>query len=208
MSSAAAVFLPRAAAFLAGPSLTMGFRYHGAGEALFAQWFTGTGNAGDIRWLEVGVVADDRIWLNPALRIALGGAAALCSIHLVDARVVADVPDERDTWSARAGALLGIEGRLGVATWLALSLEPSVILRPARYDGTRGPGAFEGVFLGLRLALSFEWVQKPTSLAVTNQTATSSLASAPDTTNTSKTTVMPNQPSSRANFESARREGP
>lgn len=163
MPSASIALLPADATVLAGPALGVGFRSFGASEGLFARWLTGAGHAGLVRWLEVGVAADYRFWLHPSWRLALGADAGLSSVHLSEARVRSGAPGDQDTWSARAGARLGVETRLAASTWFTLSLEPSAILRPVRYEGAAQQGAIEGLWLGLNLGLSFERVQKPPS---------------------------------------------
>lgn len=165
---ASVAVLPADAAVLAGPSLSLGFRAFGASEALFARWLTGRGRAGFARFLEVGVAADYRFWLHPSWRLGLGGAAALSSVHLGDARIVGSALPEQDTWSARAGALVTVESRINAWTWFTVGLDPAVILRPVRYEAAQGQGAIQGVYLGLTLGLQIERVQKPAIAGASN----------------------------------------
>lgn len=170
--STVGAYLPSAASALGGVGLAVGFRFKGVGEALFARWLTGAGQGVAARWFEVGALADDRIWLGPALRLAFGATATLASVHLAGARVIDADPEARDAWSARASATLGVEARVRPTTWISVSLEPSVILRPVREEGHAGRGALEGAWLGLNLALPFEWAQRPAIAAPAATTAT------------------------------------
>jgi hypothetical protein len=158
--AASVAVLPADGAFVAGPALSLGFRAFGASESLFARWLTGAGRAGGTRWLEAGVAADYRLWLHPSWRLALGGAASLASLHLSDARIQGNAPGEQETWSARAGAVVGVESRINSWTWFSVALDPAVILRPVRYDGTAGEGAVQGVWLGINVGLTLERVQR------------------------------------------------
>jgi hypothetical protein len=168
--SAVGAYLPSANDALGGVGLTVGFRFKGVGEALFARWLTGAGQGATMRWFEVGALADERVWLGPALRLAFGATATLASVHLVGARVIDADPTARDAWSARAAATLGIEARVSPAAWISVSLEPSVILRPVRNETPARRGALEGAWLGLNVALPFEWPQRPV-IATTAATA-------------------------------------
>lgn len=154
-------FLPAQHGALAGASLSAGFRYLGLGETLTARWQSGRGDAGTLRVLELGLGVDYRLWLGRSFRLALGGAAALASVHLPSVTRIAETDADHDTWSARAGATIGAELRLAPATWLGLSLEPGVILRPVRYEAPSGKGAVDGPSLGLALGLHFDVLPAP-----------------------------------------------
>jgi hypothetical protein len=153
-------FAPKDAAVLAGTSLGLGFRYYGISETLFARWLTGPSNSGALRWLELGLSAEYRLWLSPSWRLAFGGEAAVASAHLGDAQVAYGAPGERDTWSARAGGRIGAELHLGGPVWLSLTATPGAILRPVHYESPAGKGALEGLWLGAGLGLHFEWGRK------------------------------------------------
>jgi len=149
--------LPAQAAFLAGPSLSLGYRNRRASEGVFGRLLAGTADGGPLRWLEVGLTGDYRLWLDPGWRLTAGVAAALSSVRVTDVRAVDGIAGERDTWSARAGLVLGAEVRVLPAGWLGLSLEPGAILRPARYmDHAGADGAVEGAWLGATLTLQLE----------------------------------------------------
>ncbi len=160
LAGADVAFAPKDGAVLAGTSLGLGFRYYGISETLFARWLTGPSNSGALRWLELGLSAEYRLWLSPSWRLAFGGEAAVASAHLGDAHVAYGAPGERDTWSARAGGRIGAELHLGGPVWLSLTATPGAILRPVRYESPAGKGAMEGLWLGAGLDLHFEWGRK------------------------------------------------
>lgn len=162
-------FAPQGAAVLAGPSLGLGFRYYGISETLFARWLTGPSHSGALRWLEFGLSADYRLWLNPSWRVVLGAEAALASAHLGEAHSLDGSPGERDTWSARAGGRLGAELHLTGPLWLNLTATPGVILRPVRYESPSGKGALEGLWFGAGAGLHFEWGRKAAPAPATPQ---------------------------------------
>lgn len=158
-----AAFIPQSSAVLGGPGLGVGFRAFGLSETLYGRWLTGVAtDAGAMRWLEVGLSAEYRLWLHPAWRLSFGGSAALASVHLGDAMGVDGVLGERSTWSARAGGSLGVEARIRSPVWIGLSVEPGAMLRPLHFEAAGGArGTIEGFWIGLNLSLQFEWVQSP-----------------------------------------------
>ncbi|MEP7125161.1 MAG: hypothetical protein ABJE95_29795 [Byssovorax sp.] len=160
LAAADIAFAPKDAAVLAGPSLGVGFRYYGVSETLFARWLTGPSRAGSLRWLEIGLAADYRLWLSPSFRLAFGAEAAFASAHLGDATVPYGAPGERDTWSTRAGGRIGAELHLGGPIWLNLTATPGAILRPVHHEAPTGKGTFEGLWVGAGLGLTFEWGRK------------------------------------------------
>ncbi len=153
--------LPAAKGFLGGASISAGFRYLGLGQTLTARWLSGDSDAGALRWLELGLGVDHRLWLGRSFRLALGGSAALASVRLGQVLRVAETERDHETWSARAGAKIGAELRIAPGTWLGLTVEPGAILRPAPYETRAGKGAVEGAFLGLGLGLHFDVLPSP-----------------------------------------------
>ena len=152
-----AAWLPAAPALLAGPSLEVGIRRLRVDQLLFARWLGAPLHDGTLRWAEAGVAADYRVWLGPSLRLTLGASAAIASLRLGGASAVDDIADEEDTWSARAGARIGVDGRIGGPVWIGLHLEPGAILRPVPYRDAAGVArSLEGAWLGLGLTLAVE----------------------------------------------------
>jgi hypothetical protein len=149
--------LPGSAGVLAGPGVGIGFRYYGAGEALSARWLTGSSAGSSIRWLEVSAAADYRVWLSSSWRLCFGGLAGVSSVHIGGAEAVDNGEGQQDTWSGRAGAVVGIETKIADQVWAALVAEPGAVLRPVRYiDATGKSASVEGVLVGIGLALHFE----------------------------------------------------
>jgi len=160
-----AAYLPAASTLLAGPSLGVGLRHLRVTEALFARWLGAPLDNGSLRWLEAGISVDYRLWASPTWRFSLGASAALASLRVrglsaTDGAATDGAPHQAHTWSARGGAALGVEARVGGPVWLGLQLEPGAILRPAPYPSSAGAsGAVEGAWLGLALTLSVEGVE-------------------------------------------------
>jgi hypothetical protein len=158
MSGAWAVAaLPGADGFLSGPALALGLRSRRATQSVVGRWLGGGAEGGGLRWFEVGVSGDYRLWLRPSWRVALGAVATLASLRVVDAHAVDGVTGERDTWSARVGGVIATEWQLSPSTWMNLGLEPGVILRPASFLDSEGArGSVEGAWLGATLGVQLE----------------------------------------------------
>jgi len=156
--AAALAVLPSSTGVVAGPSLALGFRTFGASESIFTRWLAGGTRGSALRWFEIGVSGEYRLWPARSFRIALGAQAAFASANVADAATVDGHADEAATWSARAGGLLSFEARLAAPLWLALGIEPGAILRPVRYTlaSPSSSSAIEGAWLGFSLALHVE----------------------------------------------------
>lgn len=151
--SFSAVGLPGASGGLVGPHFSLGT--HGAGfhHEVHGRWLVGDAEPGALRWFEVGAGGDYRHWLHPSWRLTFGANAAMAAVRLADAEIISNPPSESDGWSARIAAALGAQARLGRTEWLALTLEPGVILREIPYQTSRHTGSVDGAWLGVRLGL-------------------------------------------------------
>lgn len=147
--------LPGASAVLAGPGLALGFRRFGLSAGLFGRWLAGDTPRGALRWLEIGLGVDYRLWLHRSWRLAFGGSAALASLHVSQALAVAGEAG-REALSARAGGLFAVEAKIAEGAWLSLSAEPSAILRATRFTTATGDGVVKGAWLGAGLSVRFE----------------------------------------------------
>jgi hypothetical protein len=154
---AVAAFVPSAGAAMFGPGFDLGFRRFGVGAHLTADWLTGPTSTGSARWFEVGLGASYRFWLGPSLRVAGELSAAGAAVRLAGASIGGESPLTLDTWSARAGASIGLEWRAAEPVWLTAGVGPSVLLRSfdLRAAGSV-QGTFEGAFVGLSLGVLFE----------------------------------------------------
>jgi hypothetical protein len=149
--------LPSAGVFLAGPSLVLGLRSRRASLGVGGALLGGGVDGGPVRWMEAGLSGDYRFWLTPGWRLVAGAGASLAALRMTEASAVDGVAGERDTWSARAAALLGSEWRLAPAAWLGVALEPGAVLRPAPFTDAAGEAQrIEGAWLGGRLSLVVE----------------------------------------------------
>jgi hypothetical protein len=129
----------------------------GASQHLFARWLMGTTAADSTRWLEVGLAADYRVWLGKSVRLAFGADAAFAFLRLSDVRAIDGVADMRDTWSGRAGGILGIDFRAFRLGWVGLHANPGAILRPAPFEDATGQGGkLAGLWLGFGVTLQIE----------------------------------------------------
>jgi hypothetical protein len=152
--------LPAVSGVLGGAGLSIAFRSEGLSEMIFARWMAGFAGGSDLRWLELGLGADYRFWLGRSWRIVFGGSAALASLHLADAVSLEGQAGDRDTWSARAGGILGVELKVAPSTWLSLTAEPGALLRPVTFTGLSGAtSTLQGAWLGAGLAVRFERVR-------------------------------------------------
>jgi hypothetical protein len=141
-----------------GPELALTHRRGPTGQQLYARWLVNGYDEHRLRWFEVGAGADLRIVLpEPAWRIHLGARAGAVALGLPQAVLIDGEPSDPHAWTARAGALVGIEARVPDAGWLELAVEPGAILRSL--DGTDRTGASQsigGFALGASLALHVE----------------------------------------------------
>ena len=155
--------LPEASGFVAGPSVGAGFRFQELSEALVARLEAGSVEPGAARLVEGALVVEGRVWIGRSLRFVVGGEAALGTLHLGDALGVDRITGDRDTWTARAGAIVGAELRLKRGLWLGLDLVPGALLRPVPYEtGAMAAGSLRGATFGTKLTLTFERPRAPT----------------------------------------------
>jgi hypothetical protein len=151
------VVLPSTERVLLGPSMTLSLRQSRVTERLTGRWLGGDGDGGVMRWGEVGLGADYRVWLGPSWRVALGGGAALGSLFVGGARSVDGDAGARGAWSVRAAGLASIELRVSDPVWLGLALEPGAVVRPVPAVTAAGDELrLAGAWLGLDLTLSID----------------------------------------------------
>jgi len=140
-----------------GPWLGLGLQYHHAGVRLVARWNGGQPSFGSLSWLETGLAADYRFALHPSWRLRVGAVATAASVRFGGATHVDGSSASQSSWSARAGASVGLETRVGDSSWLSLSAEPGAVLRPVDFEDREGAShRLSGAWLGFDLALHIE----------------------------------------------------
>ena len=143
-------------AVLAGPAVGVSFRYLNTGARIGGAWFGGAPEAGTLSWAEAGLALDHR-WPLGRWRVLAGASAAGASVYLGGVRQVDGVAGAHSSWSARAVALLGVERRIGSASWLSLTVQPGAVLRPVPFELPSGQaGKVSGAWIGLGLGLELE----------------------------------------------------
>lgn len=113
-----------------GPEIALSHRRGPTGQELYARWLVNSYADQRLRWFEVGAGADLRIPLpEPTWRLHVGARAGGVALGLPQAELIDEAPTNPQSWSARAGALVGIEAALTGVGWLELAVEPGAILR-------------------------------------------------------------------------------
>jgi hypothetical protein len=141
---------------LAGASIGLGLRYHHTGARLLARWLGGSPGFGTVSWLEAGLGVDQRFTLHRSWRMWLGAQAAAASLQIGGVQSVDGQSGQHAAWSARAGASVGAETRLGESTWLGLAVEPGAILHPVAFEDPSSSGKLGGGWIGFDLSLQYD----------------------------------------------------
>ena len=96
------------AGWLAGPTLSGGYRFEGGSRADLSV-AAYSGQARDVeaspgwRWLEVGLRAGHGLRVGEQMDLTLGAEVAAAAVRVTEVPMVDDVSGQSDTWSARAG---------------------------------------------------------------------------------------------------------
>ena len=145
-------------AMLAGPRLlgqwTIAQRTHI--EAGFS-WLAGSAPAAaNAEWLELSLAPMQRVSLTEALDLDLGLTLASAWLRLAKVQSVDAIPDQAETWSARAGAVVRIEPRVSRQVRLSLGADAGLLLREVRYQSLTGSAErLHGAWLGLGIGVVF-----------------------------------------------------
>ncbi|HYQ45931.1 MAG TPA: hypothetical protein VER11_28370, partial [Polyangiaceae bacterium] len=121
-------------AVLAGPRLLgqWNFAQRSRIEAGFA-WLAGSAPASaQAEWLELSLAPMHRVALSDAVDLDLGLTVAAAWLRLGQVRGVDAIPDQNETWSARAAAVMRVEPRLSRQVRLSLGLDAGLLLRQVR----------------------------------------------------------------------------
>jgi len=143
-------------ALLFGPELTLEHRRGITAQSLYSRWLIGDGDL-SLRWLEVGAALDLRATLSPSWRMRFGGKVGAVALSVPDAVLIDGAPATSD-WTARGGALFGIEAAVMPLTWVALSVEPGATLRSVTVQDHTGSSSDLG---GFALAVNLGLVVSP-----------------------------------------------
>lgn len=146
------------AATLFGPRLLgqWGFADRTRLDAGFA-WLAGAApSEARAEWLELSLSPMRRLSLAEAVDLDLGLAVAAAWVRFGRVRGVDAIPDQHETWSARAAAVLRIEPRLSRRVRLSVGAEAGLVLRAIPFQPISGDtDRLGGSWLSLDLGLVF-----------------------------------------------------
>ncbi len=139
-ASTGALWLPESTpGAVLGPELALEHRSGLVGQQLYGRWLVGDDGARWLGWLEVGAGASVRLPLPAAgWRMHLGARAGAVALQIPQAAAINEVPSTPQSWTVRAGGLVGLEARLAPRTWLGLAVEPGAALRSLRASDAAG----------------------------------------------------------------------
>ncbi|HYQ01215.1 MAG TPA: hypothetical protein VER96_21235 [Polyangiaceae bacterium] len=146
------------AAVLAGPRLlgqwTVAQRTRIEGG--FA-WLAGSAPASaKAEWFELSLAPMQRVALAETVDLDLGLSVAAAWLRLAKVHGVDAIPDQNETWSARAAAVVRLEPRLSRQLRLSLGVDAGLLLRPVRFQSQSDTSErLHGAWLGLGLGVVF-----------------------------------------------------
>ena len=107
-------------------------------------------------WLELFVAPMHRVSLAETLDLDLGLGIAAAWLRLAKVRAVDAIPDQSETWSARAALIARLEPRLSRQTRLSLGAEAGLLLRKVPYRALdQNDERLRGLWLGLSVGVVF-----------------------------------------------------
>lgn len=120
-------------------------------------WLAGSApDSARTEWLELSVSPSRRVSLSETLELDLGVNVAAAWIRLGRVRGVDAIPDQSETWSARAAALVRLEPRLTRQLRLSIGAEAGLLLREVPFSPLAGgTDRLHGAWLGLDLGVVF-----------------------------------------------------
>ncbi|MET0794327.1 MAG: hypothetical protein ABW061_22585 [Polyangiaceae bacterium] len=102
-------------------------------------WLAGSApRAANIEWLELSVAPMRRFSLAETLDLDLGLSVAAAWLRMAKVRAVDAIPDQSETWSARAALVARLEPRLSRQVRFSLGVEAGLVLREIPYQPTNG----------------------------------------------------------------------
>ncbi len=143
---------------LAGPRLLgqWAFAKRTRIDAGFA-WLAGSAPASaNAEWLELSVAPMHRVSLAETLDLDLGLGVAAAWVRLGKVLRVDAIPDQSETWSARATLIARLEPRLSRKMRLSIGSEAGLLLREIPYRPLTGDDQrLRGLWLGLIVGIVF-----------------------------------------------------
>jgi hypothetical protein len=120
-------------------------------------WLAGSApDSARTEWLELSVAPSRRVSLSETLELDLGVNIAAAWIRLGRVRGVDAIPDQSETWSARAAAAFRLEPRLTRQLRLSIGGEAGLLLREVPFSPLAGgTDRLRGAWLGLDLGVVF-----------------------------------------------------
>lgn len=158
VSQAMAAWLPRAEAGLAGPRLGFQLNHPHRGRVEWsAAWLLGTVSSipevRGIEWLELRAAPQLRF---DAQSLAAGLEFAAATVAFGGPVSVDAIPDQRQTWSARAGLHLEFQPRIGEQLRLNIAADASYLLRSIPLATATASERIQGAWFGLNLGVVIE----------------------------------------------------
>ena len=145
-------------ATLAGPRLLgqWTFAKRARIDAGFA-WLAGSAPlAANAEWFELSLAPMRRVSLAESLDLDLGVSVAAVWLRMAKVRGVDAIPDQSETWSARAAAVARFEPRLSRRARLSLGVEAGLVLREIPYQPVNGEAQrLGGLWLGLGVGIVY-----------------------------------------------------
>lgn len=122
-----------------------------------AAWLAGSApGSASAEWLELSLSMARRISLADTLDLDLGVSAAAASLRLGRVRGVDDIPNQYETWAARAAISCRLEPRLSRHFRLSVGAEAGPVLRVVPFQSAASePERLRGLWLGLDLGVVF-----------------------------------------------------
>lgn len=158
VSQGGAAWLPDQNAWLAGPRLGFQLNHPHRGRVEWsAAWLFGTAGGipevHGIEWLEVRAAPQLRF---DAQSLAAGLEFAAAAVAFGGPVSVDALPDQRQTWSARAGLHLEFQPRVAEQLRLNIALDASYLLRNIPLETETGSERLRGAWFGLNLGVVIE----------------------------------------------------
>ena len=145
-------------ATLIGPRLLgqWTFAPHTRIDAGFA-WLAGSAPAqANAEWLELSIAPMHRFSPAESFDLDLGLSVAAAWLRLAKVRAVDAIPDQTETWSARAAFTARLEPRLSRRVRLSVGAEAGLVLREIPYQPlVAGAQRLSGSWLGLGLGVVY-----------------------------------------------------